>query len=62
MRSIREKKSWVNAYEEAKSFVEDLEVIYDFFKEDEATSENVSDRYNIALNAIEKLEFKNMFI
>jgi peptide chain release factor 2 len=60
MRSIREKKSWINDYESASSFVEDLEVLYEFYKEGEAPAENVNKRYDIALSAIEKLEFKNM--
>ena len=60
MKSIREKKSWVNDYNEAKSLFEDLEVIYEFYKEDEVPMENVENRYEAAVNAIEKLEFKNM--
>ena len=60
MRSIREKKSWVKDFNSAKSLFEDLEVIYEFYKEDEATLENVEERYNAAINAVEKLEFKNM--
>ncbi|MFD1015273.1 peptide chain release factor 2 [Winogradskyella rapida] len=60
MKSIREKKSWINDYEAAASLVEDLEVIYEFYKEDEAPMENVEARYDLAVNAIEKLEFKNM--
>ena len=60
MRSIREKKSWVNDFNTAKTLFEDLEVIYEFYKEDEAPMENVMARFKIAINAIEKLEFKNM--
>ncbi len=60
MKSIREKKSWVLDYNTSKTLIEDLEVIYEFYKEDEATAENVQNRYDKALNLIEKLEFKNM--
>jgi peptide chain release factor 2 len=60
MRSLREKKSWVKDYEAASTFVEDLEVIYEFFKEEEASAEDLELRYSSALEAIEKLEFKNM--
>lgn len=60
MKSLREKKSWVEDYKSGKTLVEDLEVIYDFYKEDEATAEDVEHRYQKALNLIEKLEFKNM--
>lgn len=60
MRSIREKKSWVNGFNTAKTLFEDLEVIYEFYKEGEAPMENVMARFRIAIDAIEKLEFKNM--
>ena len=60
MRSINEKKSWVQDFDNAKTFFDDLEVIYEFYKEDEATSENVETRFEAAKDAIEKLEFKNM--
>jgi len=60
MKSIREKKSWVEDYKASKTLVEDLEVIYEFFKEDEASAEDVQKRFDKALNLIEKLEFKNM--
>lgn len=60
MKSINQKKGWVQDYDAAKTLVEDLEVIYEFYKEDEATQENVEARYAKAINVIEKLEFKNM--
>jgi len=60
MKSIREKKSWVEDYNASKTLVDDLEVIYEFFKEDEASAEDVQKRFDKALNLIEKLEFKNM--
>ena len=60
MKSIREKKSWVEDYKNSKTLIEDLEVIYEFFKEEEASAEDVQNRYDKALNLIEKLEFKNM--
>jgi len=60
MKSIREKKSWVKDFDAAKSLHEDLEVIYEFFKEEEATAEDLESRFTAATNAIERLEFKNM--
>jgi peptide chain release factor 2 len=60
MKSLREKKQWIKDYEVAEAFVEDLEVIYEFFKEEEATATDVTDRFEKATDAIENLEFKNM--
>ncbi len=60
MKSLREKKQWIKDYDTAQALVEDLEVIYEFFKEEEATAEDVTNRYELAEDAIENLEFKNM--
>ncbi|MCB0399997.1 MAG: peptide chain release factor 2 [Winogradskyella sp.] len=60
MRSLREKKSWVNDFNTAKTLFEDLEVIYEFYKEEEASLNDVESRYEQAIDAIERLEFKNM--
>lgn len=39
---------------------EDLEVIYEFFQEGEASEEDLQNRYDKALKIVEDLEFKNM--
>jgi peptide chain release factor 2 len=50
----------VDDFESAVTFVDDLEVIYEFYKEGEATAEDVEERYHTSINLIEGLEFKNM--
>ncbi len=60
MKSLRVKKKWIQDYNDAKTLVEDLEVIYEFFKEDEATLEDVEKRYTKATTLIEDIEFRNM--
>lgn len=60
MKSIRIKKKWVEDYNASKTLVEDLEVIYEFYKEDEASVEDVEQRFESAKTRIEDLEFKNM--
>lgn len=60
MKSLREQKKWVLDYETSKTLLEDLEVIYDFYKEGEATLDDVESLYNKTTTAIEDLEFKNM--
>jgi peptide chain release factor 2 len=60
MQSLRNKKKWVDDYNISKTLVEDLEVIYEFHKEGEASMEDVQNRYDKALSLIENLEFKNM--
>ena len=60
MRELRTKKKWVEDYEEAENLTSDIEVLLDFFKEGEATAEDVDQQYAQALHAIEALEFRNM--
>lgn len=60
MRDLNAEKKWVDDYLQGETLVEDLEVLYDFYKEGEATAEDVEARHEIALNLIEDLEFKNM--
>jgi peptide chain release factor 2 len=40
--------------------IEDLKVLYDFYKEGEAEEDDVKEQYKIAEEALEELEFKNM--
>lgn len=60
MKSLREKKKWVTDFNETKLVVEELEVIFELYKENEATIEDVEKRHEEALNTIEDLEFRNM--
>lgn len=60
MRELNAEKKWVDDYLKAETLVEDLEVIYEFFREKEATAEDVQARNQQAENLIEDLEFKNM--
>jgi peptide chain release factor 2 len=53
-------KSWVQEYDQTTTKVDDLFVLYDFFVAEEASEKEVDDVYAIALQAIEKLEFRNM--
>lgn len=60
MRRIRTRKSWTDSYDACNQAVEDLSVLYDFFKEGESTEKEVMSAYNDAVSGIEELEFKNM--
>ena len=41
MKKVRELKSWIEGYEQVTSAVGDLQVLFDFAKEGEATEEEV---------------------
>ena len=60
MRSIREKKSWVEDYLAAKMLVEELEVFQEFYKSDDISAEELNAQFEKTVDKIEKLEFKNM--
>ncbi|KPL17085.1 MAG: peptide chain release factor 2 [Bacteroides sp. SM23_62] len=60
MKEISRLKSWTSAYDEVRSGVEDLSVLYDFFNEGEAEEAEVSQQYETTLSLIENLELRNM--
>ncbi|HKL32425.1 MAG TPA: peptide chain release factor 2 [Tangfeifania sp.] len=60
MKKIKSVKDWTKGFENVNQAVEDFEVLYDFFEEDEATEEEVDKAYRSALQKIEDLETKNM--
>ncbi len=60
MKQIRNKKMWTDSFNDAASAVDDLQVIYDFFKEGAATEEELGEQFAAATKKIEDLEFKNM--
>lgn len=60
MKKVTSIKKWTEAYEEVKKATDDLEVLYDFYKNGDASIEEVELQYNEALCLIESVEFKNM--
>ena len=60
MKAIRVNKKWVSDYNTAKSLVEDLEVLYEFYKEGETAIDDVDVQFEKASIFIEDLEFRNM--
>lgn len=60
MKSLRVKKKWVKDYNDIRTLIEDLEVLYEFFKEGESTLDEVSNQYNKTVNLLEDIEFRNM--
>lgn len=60
MKFIQSKKKWVDDYNAASTLVNDLEVLIEFQQEGEVSEEEVDLQYKKALDALEKMEFKNM--
>lgn len=60
LREIKKKKIWTDAYDQAESLMADLDVLWEFKQEGEATDQEVDDQYKESLKYVEDLEFKNM--
>ncbi|WP_212892544.1 peptide chain release factor 2 [Capnocytophaga canimorsus] len=60
MKALQTQKKWVEDYQQSEAFTADVEVLFDFYKEGEATAEEVELLFNKALQSIEALEFRNM--
>jgi len=60
MRSLRSTKKWVTDYNKVKADAEDTQVLFDFYKDDDASEEEVISQFDTTLQLLEELEFKNM--
>lgn len=60
MRKIKELKNWITGYSSVKTAVEELQLAYDFYREEAVSEEEVDEAYRVALNEVETLELKNM--
>ena len=60
LKGIKQKKFWVESYDNIKSSLEDTQVLLDFYKEGEATEEEVNELFQKLTIQLEELELKNM--
>ena len=60
MKIVRELKGWLKAYGEVKSAAEELQLAFDFVKDEIVTEEEVDAAYAKTIKLIEDLELKNM--
>lgn len=60
LQGISRLKQWTDAYRQMTTVIEDLQVLADFYAEGEVSEEELQIQYQKALQAVEKLEFKNM--
>ena len=60
MKELRFKKKWVEDYNTIIRLNEDLNVFYEFYKEDEADEKDVVQQYEKTIALLEDIEFKNM--
>ncbi|MBO6032679.1 MAG: peptide chain release factor 2 [Prevotella sp.] len=60
MKKVKGIKRWLDDYKEVRTLADELQLAFDFFKDEMVTEQEVEDDYAKALKAIEDLELKNM--
>ncbi len=60
MKRLRGEKKWVEDYNSVATLIGDLEVLYDFYKEGDATAAEVEAQFEKTIAKVEDLEFRNM--
>ncbi|WP_408613543.1 peptide chain release factor 2 [Hymenobacter yonginensis] len=60
LRDIKSVKVWTDDYEAVEQSVSNVEVLYDFYREGEATEAEMTQEFTAAQQAVEQLEFKRM--
>jgi len=57
---LNAKKIWTDGWQNAHAAVEDVEVLFEFFQNGDATEEEMQEQFDLSLKAVEDLELKNM--
>ena len=60
MKELRFKKKWVDDYNKTITLNEDVNVLYEFYKEGEVEEEEVIEQFETTSSFLEDLEFRNM--
>ena len=60
MKEVKSLKSWINGYNEVKTATEELELAFEYVKDEIVTEEELDKMYKRTLKLIEELELKNM--
>lgn len=60
MKKVKENKKWIEGYNKVKEAVGELQLAFDFLKEEITTEEEVDAAYSTAVSLIEDLELANM--
>jgi peptide chain release factor 2 len=59
MKEIKSNKYWIDRFEKAEEAVDDLDVLFEFQKEGEATVEEVESKYGSVQEILDDLEFRS---
>ena len=60
MKKVKGIRRWLDGYKEVRTLADELQLAFDFYKDEMVTEEEVDEAYRNAMKAIEDLELKNM--
>lgn len=60
MKKVKGIEKWLTGYKEVKQYADELQLAFDFYKDEMVTEQEVDDDYAKAIKAIEDLELRNM--
>ena len=60
MKKVKGIKKWLDGYAQVRLLADELQLAFDFFKDDMVTEDEVDTAWRNALEAVERLELKNM--
>ena len=60
MKKVKSIKRWLDDYQEVRTAADELQLAFDFYKEEMVTEQEVDEDYRKAIDCIEKLELRNM--
>ena len=60
MKKVKAIKKWLDGYQDVRTAADELQLAFDFYKEEMVTEQEVDANYQKAIEAIEALELKNM--
>ena len=60
MKKVKGLQKWIDGYKEVKTLCDELELAFDFYKEEMVTEEEVDGLYGRTVDALEDLELRNM--
>ena len=60
MKKVKGIKKWLDGYQAVRTAADELQLAFDFYKEEMVTEEEVENGYRTAIRLIEDLELKNM--
>ena len=60
MKKVKSIKKWIDGYNDVRTKADELQLAFDFYKDEMVTEEEVDENYQKAIDAIEELELMNM--